>query len=343
MSDHLPPFAQVNDLHVSFAARRRLLWRPVPPVYAVREVSFSMAAGRTFGLVGESGSGKSTVARAILRLLRPNAGTVHVAGREIAALRGRDMLHYRRQVQAVFQDPYAAINPAHVVSDVVGELLTRHRNMRPGRERDARVAEVLAQVGLSSEYLDRFPYELSGGQRQRIAIARALVVEPQMLVCDEPTSALDVSVRGQVINLLLDIQAQKQIAYLFIGHDLHLVRHISDVVGVMYRGYLVETGPTERVYYAPAHPYTRMLLDAVPVPDPVQQKQRAARRRLLRQDDATLGEPAVLAGCPFQARCPEVMDVCRQTMPPPTGVPGGGTVRCHLVSGSEHTAAPSAR
>jgi oligopeptide/dipeptide ABC transporter ATP-binding protein len=330
-----PPLVQVHNLHVTFASRRRLPWQPVRHIHAAREVHFAIAAGQTFGLVGESGSGKSTVARAILRLLRPTAGTIQVTGRDVTTLKGREMLAYRRQVQAVFQDPHSAINPAHVVGDVVGELLTRHRDIRPGRERDACAAALLTQVGLSPDYLERFPYELSGGQRQRVAIARALAAEPQVLVCDEPTSALDVSVQGQVINLLMDIREQKGVSYLFIGHNLHVVRHISDVVGVMYHGYLVETGPARRVYREPAHPYTQMLLESVPVPDPVQQKQRAARRRMQQQASTTPDKPQLAAGCPFQHRCPAVMDICRHTMPPPVPVPGGGEVRCHLAMASE--------
>lgn len=301
-------------------------------MHAVREVSFAIPKGQTFGLVGESGSGKSTVARAILRLIPLAAGKIQFAGRDVAELAGTDLLAYRRQVQAIFQDPYSALNPSHVVEEIVGELLTRHGAIHAGRERTARVAELLAQVGISHHYLDRFVYELSGGQRQRVAIARALAVEPHMLVCDEPTSALDVSVQGQVINLLLDIQAQRGVSLLFIGHNLHTVRRISDTVGVMYRGYLVESGPTARVYSAPAHPYTQMLLEAVPVPDPVQQKQRAARRRLLDRGGGIVGAGNVASGCPFQARCPAVMDICYQTMPAPVSVAGGGIVRCHLAS-----------
>lgn len=326
------PFVQVEQLQVTFASQRRMPWQPNPPIHAVRDVSFTIAAGTTFGLVGESGSGKSSVARAILRLVQPQRGSIQVAGREVTGLKGRDLLAYRRQVQAIFQDPYSAINPAHVVSEVVGELLTRHRRIPPGRERDARVSELLRQVGLSREYLDRFPYELSGGQRQRVALARALAVEPELLVCDEPTSALDNSIQSQVINLFMDIQAQKGVTYLFIGHNLNLVRHISAVVGVMYRGYLVETGPTRRVFAEPAHPYTQMLLEAVPVPNPVQQKQRAARRRMLERPASALGESQPGVGCPFQTRCPLVMDLCRQQMPPATSVPGGGVVHCHLAA-----------
>ncbi len=337
MNDRQPPFLCVHNLHVTFAAQRHLPWNPVRHIHAVREVSFAIPAGHTFGLVGESGSGKSTVARAILRLLRPAVGTIQVAGREVTTLKKREVLAYRRQVQAVFQDPHSALNPAHLVGDIVGELLTRHQGIRPGRARDARAAELLAQVGLSPDYLDRFPAELSGGQRQRVAIARALAVEPQLLVCDEPTSALDVSVQGQVINLLMDIRKQKGVAYLFIGHNLQVVRHISDTVGVMYRGYLVETGSARRIYHEPAHPYTRMLLESVPVPDPVQQKQRATQRRAHEQMGTTPGAPPVGGGCPFQHRCPKVMDICRHTMPPPVPVPGDGEVRCHLATTSEQS------
>ncbi|NJP04561.1 MAG: ABC transporter ATP-binding protein [Chloroflexaceae bacterium] len=332
MSDQYTPFLQVRDLGVTFLPPRRLPWKAPHRVHAVREVSFAIAAGRTFGLVGESGSGKSTVARAILRLLRPDRGSIRVANQEITTCKGRDLLAYRRQVQAVFQDPYASLNPSHVISSTIGELLTRHRNVRPGRERDQMVVALLSQVGLSQEHLDRFPYELSGGQRQRVAIARALAVAPQMLICDEPTSALDSSIQSQVINLFIDIREQHGVTYLFIGHNLHVVRHISDVIGVMYHGYLVETGPTWRVYQEPAHPYTQMLLQAVPIPDPIQQKHRAAQRRLLHHPSVNSDQADLIAGCPFQHRCPAVMDVCRQTMPGATTVVNGGEVRCHLAS-----------
>ncbi|RRR69550.1 MAG: ABC transporter ATP-binding protein [Candidatus Viridilinea halotolerans] len=325
-----PPFVEIENLHVTFAARRRLPWRQAAPMRAVREASLSIAAGTTFGLVGESGSGKSTIARALLRLLEPTHGTIRVAGRAIATLQGRELLAYRREVQAIFQDPYSALNPAHTVGTIVGELLTRHQGLRPGRQRDASVSELLGQVGLTPEYLHRLPRELSGGQRQRIAIARALAVEPALIVCDEPTSALDVSIQGQVINLLMDIQAQRGVTYLFIGHNLNVVRHISNNIGVMYSGYLVESGPAQRVYEEPAHPYTQMLLAAVPVPDVAAQRARAAQRRQHDEASTSAASPAE-GGCPFQPRCPEARDICHQVMPEALPVIGGGMVRCHVA------------
>ncbi len=324
------PFVQVDALDVTFKPRRRLPWQPVQPIYAVRDASFQIAAGSTFGLVGESGSGKSTLARAMLRLVQAERGSILVGGQYIGGLQGQDLQAYRRQVQVVFQDPSAALNPAHLVGDIVGELLTCHFGIKPGHRRDARVAELLAQVGLPAEHMDRFAYELSGGQRQRVAIARALAVEPQLLICDEPTSALDVSIQGQVMNLLMDIREQRGVTYLFIGHNLDVVRSISDVLGVMYRGYLVESGPAERVYREPAHPYTHALLAAVPLPDPALQRRRATKRRELNRAGAGATLPLTASGCPFQQRCPEVMDICRQQMPPPLPAPGGGEVRCHL-------------
>lgn len=256
----------IHDLHVRYT-RRGGLFQKSHHVDAVQGVSFSIAPGQTFGLVGESGSGKSTIARAILRLVTPHAGRVSFHGQDVHALSGQDLLRYRAQVQVIFQDPYTALNPAFPVRAIVGEMLTRHRGIQPGKDRNDRVMLLLQQVGLSHHYLDRLPGELSGGQRQRVAIARALAVEPQVLVCDEPTSALDVSVQSQVINLLQKIQARTGIAYLFISHDLALVRHISDTIGVMYRGEMIEKGEAEQVYTRPAQAYTRRLLDAVLLPD----------------------------------------------------------------------------
>ncbi len=330
MSAHQPPFVHVQNLQVTFTSRRRLPWQTAQPIHAVREVSFTIGGGSTFGLVGETGSGKSTIARAILRLVQPTRGTILVGGREVTTLQGREVLGYRRQVQAIFQNPYASLNPSHMVGEIIGELLTRHRGVRPGSTRDKLAGELLAQVSMSQDLLDRFPYELSGGQRQRVAIARALAVEPQMIICDEPTSALDVSIQGQVINLLMDIQEQKGVTYLFIGHNLSIVRNISAVVGVMYGGYLVESGPTQRVYAEPTHPYTRMLLASIPVPDVARQRERVAQRRRFEHAEETTHALHRLGGCPFQHRCPLTQAICRQTMPAPTPVAGGGEVRCHF-------------
>jgi len=242
---------------------------------------------------------------------------------------------YRSQVQVVFQDPYSSLNPSHVVGEIVGELITQHRGIRAGQDRDQIVGDLLEEVGLGRHFMERFPYELSGGQRQRVAIARALSVEPEMIICDEATSALDVSIQSQVINLLEEIQEKTGVAYLFIAHDLAVVRHISHDIGVLYLGYLVETGPAERVYNEAAHPYTAMLLSAEPVPDPERQKQRAEVRRMYHIDAEPPSPTNLPPGCPFTNRCALVMDVCHEGMPDETAVDGGGTVRCHL-----HTSGP---
>jgi oligopeptide transport system ATP-binding protein len=263
---------RIDDLNIVYKASGG--WLPGPKskgVHAVKGVNLRIDAGQTVGLVGESGSGKSTIGRAVLRLLRPTFGRVMFAGRDIWSLRDGQILHYRSQVQAVLQNPYAALNPKHPVHTIVGELLTRHRGIAPGKERNDRVVQILEQVGLSYHYLERLPGELSGGQRQRVAIARALALGPRLLICDEPTSALDVSVQSQVINLLKQIQAQHGLAYLFISHDLAVVRHISDTIGVMQAGELVEIGAADDVYNRPQHPYTEKLLSAILSPLPTRQ------------------------------------------------------------------------
>ena len=274
----------INDLHVSYRTRGGLLRPRRNDVYAVRGVSLHIEAGQTFGLVGESGSGKTTVGRALLRLVRPDAGTITLDGRDIWSLHGREVLGYRSQVQAVLQNPYAALNPSHPIKTIVGELLTRHRNIAPGKERNDRVVKILEQVGLSHHYLERLPGELSGGQRQRVAIARALALEPRLLICDEPTSALDVSVQSQVINLLKRIQAEHNLTYLFISHDLAVVRHISDVIGVMRSGELVEVGAADDVYNRPQHPYTQKLLSAILSPLPTRQPASAHGNQVVQAD-----------------------------------------------------------
>ena len=329
------PYLEIDNLHVEFSGRRRLFRPPPSPVKAVNGASFTIAPGKTFGLVGESGSGKSTIARTILRLTPAADGSIKVAGDEVTQMNNRREKKYRSQVQVVFQDPYSSLNPSHVVAEIVGELVTQHRGIRPGKERTQIVGDLLEQVGLGRHFMERFPYELSGGQRQRVAIARALSVQPEMIICDEATSALDVSIQSQVINLLEEIQEKTGVAYLFIAHDLAVVRHISHNIGVLYLGFLVETGPSERVYNKAAHPYTAMLLAAEPIPDPERQKNRAEVRRMY-HIDAEPPSPANLPpGCPFTNRCALVMDICYQEMPGETPVDGGGTARCHL-----HTSGP---
>ena len=328
-------YLQVDNLHVHFEARRQFFRAPKPPVKAVNGVSFNIERGKTFGLVGESGSGKSTIARAILKLVPSKDGRIRVGDVEVTTLDSAGTKTYRKAVQVVFQDPYSSLNPSHVVSEIVGELITEHRGIKAGPQRDEVAGDLLVEVGLGRHFLERFPYELSGGQRQRVAIARALSVQPDMIICDEATSALDVSIQSQVINLLEEIQANTGVSYLFIAHDLAVVRHISHDIGVLYLGYLVESGPSERVYGETAHPYTAMLLSAEPIPDPERQKRRAEVRRIY-HIDAEPPSPANLPkGCPFTNRCALVMDVCHDSMPEETPVQGGGTVRCHL-----HTSGP---
>jgi peptide/nickel transport system ATP-binding protein len=316
-----------RNLTVRFHVTRGLFGRDSYDVYAVNDVSFDLAPGQTLGLVGESGSGKSTIGRALLRLVDIESGSIRLGGTDVDKLKGR-MLDFRRDLQAIFQDPYSSLNPSMVVADIVGEPLQIHYGMN-GKERDSRVARLLEQVGLSAYQMERYPSEFSGGQRQRIAIARALALEPKLIICDEAISALDVSTQSQVINLLEELQEKLNLAYLFIAHDLAVVRHISDHIAVLYLGRLMEVGPADRVCDSPLHPYTQLLLAAVPLTDPVEQKKRKAARQLLPASE--LPSPtSPPTGCPFNTRCPKVMDKCRNEIPKPAPVPDGGMVACHL-------------
>jgi len=330
MSD---PLLSVENLAVHFAGRGRLFGGTPPPVRAVNDVSFTIEEGRTFGLVGESGSGKSTVARAILQLVDVHAGTIRLEGEDVTNVARKDELEFRKRVQAVLQDPFSSLNQVHETRTIVGDGITRHYGTK-GADRDDAVGGLLESVGLTSDYLGRYPFEMSGGQRQRISIARALAVGPKLVIADEATSALDVSIQSQVINLLQDIQREEDVAFLFIAHDLEVVSHMSHEVGVMYLGYLVERGDSTSVYENPAHPYSEMLISSIPVPNPIEQ---AARRDLRKTFiDAEPPSPANLPpGCPFENRCPVAMDICREEMPAITPAHNGGTVRCHL-----HTAGP---
>jgi oligopeptide/dipeptide ABC transporter ATP-binding protein len=326
----MTPLLEVRGLSKHFPVRSGVLRRTVGHVRAVDGVDLRVERGQTLGLVGESGSGKSTTARLLTRLIEPTAGEVTFDGTDLLALDGGDLRAARRRIQMVFQDPYASLSPRLTVAQIVGEPLTVHK-LASGEELTRRVVALLRAVGLDDSCLDRYPHEFSGGQRQRLAVARALALEPDLVVCDEPVSALDVSIQSQVVNLLADLQAERGLAYLFISHDLSVVRHVSDRIAVMYLGRVVEEGPAAAVHDAPTHPYTEALVSAVPVPDPTRQR---ARRRIVLQGDvpSPLDPPA---GCHFHPRCPHAMDVCREVDPPAFDLPDGGRVHCHL-----HTEGP---
>lgn len=317
------PLLEVENLSVTFSVRRGIVRRV--PLRAVDDVSFTIAPGETLGLVGESGSGKSTTGRAILRLIEPEAGTVRLAGKPVTGAGRGELRAMRREMQMVFQDPYSSLDPSMVIAESIAEPLEVHTGLSR-QERHDRVSELLHQVGLAEHHMQRYPYEFSGGQRQRIAIARAIAVNPRMLVCDEAVSALDVSTQNQIINLLEDLREELGLSYLFIAHDLAVVRHLAQRTAVMYLGRLVETGPSKRIFEAPAHPYSEALLSAVPVPVPWIQRTR--ERIILPGDLPDPTDPPT--GCTFHTRCPYVMDICRQEVPEHTPVDGGGTVACHL-------------
>jgi peptide/nickel transport system ATP-binding protein/oligopeptide transport system ATP-binding protein len=299
---------EAEGLVKHFVARRSALGRPTATVKAVDGVSFTVEAGKTLALVGESGSGKSTVGRLVLRLIEPTAGSMRFAGQDVFALDNTATRAFRRKAQLVFQDPYASLNPRMTVSAMLSEPLALH-DIVPAAERGARVAELMEMVGLEPRFAPRYPHEFSGGQRQRIVIARALAVEPKLIVCDEPVSALDVSIRSQVLNLLRDLQQRLGLAYIFISHDLAVVKHIADRVAVMYLGRIVEAAPTDELFANPRHPYTQALLSAIPIP-----RAHARRDRTILPGDvpSPINPPP---GCHLHLRCPHAIERCRVERP----------------------------
>ena len=302
----------VNDLKVHFPISSGfLIRRQTGAVKAVDGVSFDVAPGETLGLVGESGSGKTTTGRAILQLQRPTSGSVQFRGVELTAVSAKHMRPFRSEMQIIFQDPYGSLNPRMSAGQIVGEPLTVHGLAGDKNQRLDRVAELLERVGMNPAMMGRYPHEFSGGQRQRIGIARALAGEPSFIVCDEPVSALDVSIQAQILNLLTDLQAEFNISYLFIAHDLSVVRHISDRVAVMYLGKIMELASSEDLYENPTHPYTRALMSAVPIPDPILERRR--ERIVLAGDIPSPINPP--SGCVFRTRCPIATEECAEVVP----------------------------
>jgi peptide/nickel transport system ATP-binding protein len=320
-----PPLLAVKGIVKHFPLTHGVLGRRNGAVRAVDGVDLAIAPRETLGLVGESGSGKSTIARLVIGLETPTAGAITLDGEDVVGRKGAALQAMRRDMQIVFQDPYSSLDPRATIGDSVGEPLEIHEGLRR-HARDERVAELLALVGLGSHVLRRFPHEFSGGQRQRIAVARALALSPRLLVCDEPVSSLDVSTQSQVINLLADLQEQLGIAYLFIAHDLSVVRHISHRIAVMYLGRIVEQGPASEVAQRPRHPYTEALVSAIPVPDPTVQRSR--KRIVLQGDVPSPADPPT--GCRFHTRCAYAMDICAVEDPPAFANDAGTTVHCHL-------------
>ena len=314
---------EVRDLKQYFPIKTGFM--KTTPLKAVDGVSFSIKPGETLGLVGESGCGKTTVGRSLLRLYTPTSGDVFFDGERVDE---KSIGHMRRQMQMVFQDPYSSLNPRMTVEDIIGEPLDVHKLYTSRGERRDKILHLMELVGLNAEHATRYAHEFSGGQRQRIGIARALAVEPEFLVLDEPISALDVSIQAQIVNLLIDLQKRMGLTYLFVAHDLSMVKHISDRVAVLYLGTLVELTTSEELYANPQHPYTRALLSAIPIPDPkIEQERDAKKIRLEGEVPSPINSPA---GCKFQGRCKCAMPICRQEMPKLRDIGGGHFVACHI-------------
>ena len=311
-----------------------LLRRHIGDVKAVDGVDFDVKPGETVGLVGESGSGKSTAGRSFIRLLKPTEGTIEFNGRDITNMSRRDLVPLRREMQMIFQDPYSSLNPRHPVGTIISQPFKVQGVKPPGGTKKV-VQELMERVGLNPEHYHRYPNEFSGGQRQRIGVARAIALQPKLIICDEPVSALDVSIQAQVVNLLDDLQDDFKVAYVFIAHDLSVVRHISDIVAVMYLGHIVELTPSEQLYMAPRHPYTVALLSAVPTPDPELERRR--ERLLLTGDLPSPIDPP--SGCVFRTRCPKAQELCSIEKPELRTIASNHVVACHFPEEPEEVAA----
>jgi oligopeptide/dipeptide ABC transporter ATP-binding protein len=317
------PLLRVDQLKKSFPIRRGILQRVVGHVQAVNGVSFTLNKGETLGVVGESGCGKSTMGRSILRLIEPTSGSIEFDQRDILKLPKQQLQSIRRQMQIVFQDPYASLNPRYSVEEILSSPLEIHKLYTP-KERSMRARQLLERVGLDADYAVRYPHEFSGGQRQRIGIARALALHPKLMILDEPVAALDVSVQSQVLNLLIDLQTEFELTYIFIAHDLSVVRHISDRVLVLYLGKMAEMADVDSLFSEPLHPYTRALMSAVPIPDPDMKRERV----LLQGDIPSPANPP--SGCPFHTRCPQAHAKCSEVVPEWKEVKQNHFVACHL-------------
>lgn len=326
MANESKNLLEVRGLKKYFPVKQGFLGSKTSYVQAVDDVTFSIKKGETLGLVGESGCGKSTTGRTIIRLYEPTAGQIIFDGQDISKFSQKQLLPYRKRIQMIFQDPYASLNSRMTVGDIIGEPLDIH-GIAKGRERIERIHNLLETVGLSGDHANRYPHEFSGGQRQRVGIARALAVEPDFIIADEPISALDVSIQAQVVNMLEDLQERMGLTYLFIAHDLSMVKHISDRIGVMYLGKLVEIAGSDELYYKPQHPYTQALLSAVPIADPETAKKSS---RIILEGDvpSPLNPPS---GCRFRTRCRYAMDICKEVEPLLKDVGAGHCVACHLT------------
>jgi oligopeptide/dipeptide ABC transporter ATP-binding protein len=320
-----PAVLDVQDLKKHFPVKKGIFQKTVGHVYAVDGVSFSIKEGETLGLVGESGCGKSTVGRALMRLIEPTSGSIKLDGRDVTNLSKRELRPYRREMQIIFQDPFSSLDPRMTAGSIVGEPLAVHNIGANSDERRQLVADLFERVGLRKGQMDNYPHQFSGGQRQRIGIARALALNPKLIVGDEPVSALDVSIQAQVINLLLDLQAERKLSYLFISHNLAVVEHISHHIAVMYLGRIVEYASKEAIFRNPKHPYTKALLSAVPVPDPT-----LKREKIVLQGDvpSPVNPPK---GCHFHTRCPFAEEICRKESPPLREVTTGQLAACHFA------------